>query len=69
MLVHDYLTVGRAKIAKSVLGTLLDVCRVVTRELSPFVPDGAARLTVALDRVDGATVAFPWVTPRPHLVT
>ena len=49
----------------AVLGTLLDVCRVVTRELSPFVPDGAARLTSVLDGVDGAGVAFPRIAAGP----
>ncbi|GIE99033.1 methionine--tRNA ligase [Paractinoplanes rishiriensis] len=33
----------------AVLATLVDACRVLARELSPFVPEGAARIAAQLD--------------------
>jgi hypothetical protein len=35
-----------------VRGALLDVCRVVSRELRPFLPDAAARIDAALTELD-----------------
>ncbi|WP_409465220.1 methionine--tRNA ligase [Amycolatopsis sp. GA6-003] len=37
-----------------VLGTVLGTCRVLATELSPFLPDGAARLRAQLDRGEPA---------------
>lgn len=45
---------------EGVVGALVELCRVATLELAPFVPDGAARLVAQLDAGVGRPVpAFP----------
>ncbi|HEY2794911.1 MAG TPA: methionine--tRNA ligase [Micromonosporaceae bacterium] len=50
----------------AVLADLLDACRTIGRELSPFLPDAAARITAQCTPVDGALpAAVPVFTAIP----
>ncbi|MBD7952404.1 methionine--tRNA ligase [Oerskovia rustica] len=50
---------GAAVLLDLVLARLVEACRVVAVELSPFVPDGAARLREQLGSPQGAQTAGP----------
>ena len=42
----------RPSASDAVLGVLVDSCRVITGELTPFLPVAAGRITTALTEVD-----------------